>query len=113
MVVANDTRVFPARLIGRRDPSGGAVECFARAREHHRLAGAVHPGQKLKPGTHMRFEDEARAPGVRIGAEVLERRFFGRRLVRLEFEGAANLDAAAARCSGAHAPAALHQARGH
>ncbi|HYN09326.1 MAG TPA: tRNA preQ1(34) S-adenosylmethionine ribosyltransferase-isomerase QueA [Vicinamibacterales bacterium] len=28
LMVANDTRVFPARLLGRRDPSGGAVECL-------------------------------------------------------------------------------------
>jgi len=95
VVVANDTRVFPARLIGRRDPSGGAVECFLLERENGTdWQALVHPGQKLKPGTHMRFEDDARAPGVRIRAEVRERRFFGRRLVRLECEGAADLDAA-------------------
>ena len=95
VVVANDTRVCPARLIGRRDPSGGAVECLLLERENGTdWQALVHPGQKLKPGTHMRFEDEARAPGVRIRAEVLERRFFGRRLVRLESEGAADLDAA-------------------
>src|SRR5260370_29943499 len=28
LLVVNDTRVFPARLLGRRDPSGGAVECL-------------------------------------------------------------------------------------
>ena len=28
LIVANDTRVFPARLLGRRDPSGGSVECL-------------------------------------------------------------------------------------
>ena len=28
LVVVNDTRVFPARLIGRRVPSGGVVECL-------------------------------------------------------------------------------------
>jgi S-adenosylmethionine:tRNA ribosyltransferase-isomerase len=28
LMVANDTLVFPARLLGRRDPSGGAVECL-------------------------------------------------------------------------------------
>src|SRR5215510_1349782 len=28
LVVVNNTRVFPARLIGRRVPSGGAVECL-------------------------------------------------------------------------------------
>ena len=28
LIVANDTRVFPARLLGRRVPSGGEVECL-------------------------------------------------------------------------------------
>src|SRR6185436_15566084 len=28
VLVINNTRVFPARLIGRRVPSGGAVECL-------------------------------------------------------------------------------------
>src|SRR3954466_16015304 len=28
LVVVNNTKVFPARLLGRRDPSGGAVECL-------------------------------------------------------------------------------------
>jgi S-adenosylmethionine:tRNA ribosyltransferase-isomerase len=28
LVVVNNTRVFPARLLGRRAPSGGAVECL-------------------------------------------------------------------------------------
>src|SRR4051812_31140627 len=28
LLVANNTRVFPARLLGRRVPSGGAVECL-------------------------------------------------------------------------------------
>src|SRR5262245_58266825 len=76
LVVANDTRVFPARLIGRRDPSGGAAECLllepAGAGEWWAL---VHPGQKLKPGARLVFEDATRAPGVRLDAEVLEQRF--------------------------------------
>ena len=95
LVVANDTRVFPARLIGRRDPSGGAVECLLLERETPLAWQAlVHPGQKLKPGTRMLFEDAARAPGVRIRGEIVERRFFGRRLVRFVAEGAADLDEA-------------------
>ena len=28
LLVVNDTRVFPARLLGHRVPSGGAVECL-------------------------------------------------------------------------------------
>src|SRR5580698_3503906 len=55
LVVVNNTRVFPARLIGRRVPSGGAVECLLiGVRRDPRLTPAlwealVHPGQKLKP----------------------------------------------------------------
>src|SRR5436190_696778 len=88
-VVANDTRVFPARLIGRRDPSGGRVECFLLAREHgNDWSALVHPGQKLKVGTRMAFEDAVRAPGVRITGEILAQQYFGRRVVRLEAFGA-------------------------
>src|SRR5262245_34373039 len=31
VLVVNNTRVFPARLLGRRVPSGGAVECLLMA----------------------------------------------------------------------------------
>jgi S-adenosylmethionine:tRNA ribosyltransferase-isomerase len=95
LLVANDTRVYPARLLGRRDPSGGAVECLLI--EHvggDEWQALVHPGQKLKPGARIVFEDPARAPGVRLSAEILERRFHGRRLIRLEADGAADVHAA-------------------
>ncbi len=39
----------------------------------------VHPGQKLKPGAHMRFEGD----GIRLHGEVLARHFQGRRTIRL------------------------------
>src|SRR5215471_13350929 len=50
VVVVNNTRVFPARLIGRRVPSGGAVECLLISRlgtEDGRSLweALVHPGQ--------------------------------------------------------------------
>ena len=95
LLVANDSRVFPARLIGRRDPSGGRVECLLLERvaetDWHAL---VHPGQKLKAGARVIFEDPDRAPGIRIDGEILAREFFGRRLVRFQVEGATSLDAA-------------------
>lgn len=85
LLVVNNTRVFPARLLGRRDPSGGAVECLLVTRlESADANGAelwealVHPGQKLKPGTRAVFDGS-----TPIHAEILERRFFGRRVVRL------------------------------
>ena len=88
LLVANDTRVFPARLIGRRVPSGGAVECLLLAEDRgsgveDRDAGIwealMHPGQKLKAGARVVFE----GPDVRLHGEVLERLFFGRRRIRL------------------------------
>ena len=39
----------------------------------------MHPGQKLKPGARVVFEGD----GVAIEGEVLERRFHGRRTIRL------------------------------
>lgn len=97
LLVVNDTLVFPARLTGHRDPSGGAVECFLLGRDETEDGvwfALVHPGQKLKPGARFIVEDAARAPGVVIRGEVLERLFHGRRRVRLQQEGAATLDAA-------------------
>jgi S-adenosylmethionine:tRNA ribosyltransferase-isomerase len=89
LLVANDSRVFPARLLGRRDPSGGAVECLLLARERaDDWRALVHPGQKLKSGARVVFEDAIRAPGVHLTGEILERRFFGQRLVRFTAAGA-------------------------
>jgi S-adenosylmethionine:tRNA ribosyltransferase-isomerase len=114
VLVVNNTRVIAARLLGRRSPSGGVVEClllgttqpeasdnplkdelehsgYARAPGATvRLAEAlVHPGQKLKPGSLMRFEGEA---GVLVG-EIISRHFHGRRTIRLWVEGGGDVDA--------------------
>jgi S-adenosylmethionine:tRNA ribosyltransferase-isomerase len=85
LLVVNNTLVFPARLLGHRDPSGGAVECLLVTRlEAADASGAelwealVHPGQKLKPGARAVFEGP-----TTVHAEMLERRFFGRRIVKL------------------------------
>jgi S-adenosylmethionine:tRNA ribosyltransferase-isomerase len=95
LLVANDTQVFPARLLGHRVPSGGAVECLllrGEAGSAQPSAGSdaraeiwealMHPGQKLKAGARVLFEGE----GTRLHGEVLERLFFGRRRVRLTVE---------------------------
>jgi len=80
LLVVNNTKVFPARLLGRRVPSGGAVECLLVAPlDGDRWEALVHPGQKLKPGARARFERNDRV----VDAEILERRFYGRRVVRL------------------------------
>jgi S-adenosylmethionine:tRNA ribosyltransferase-isomerase len=84
LLVVNDTRVFPARLLGRRDPSGGAVECLLLGRlDADRWDALVHPGHKLRPGERVVFE----GPAARLRAEVLERKYYGRRVIRLWTEG--------------------------
>ena len=106
LLVANDTRVFPARLLGHRVPSGGAVECLLLARSptpdprSQEWTALVHPGQKLKPGALVRFEHSAglsrASPSESRGilmAEILERQFFGRRRIRLWSENGADVDA--------------------
>jgi S-adenosylmethionine:tRNA ribosyltransferase-isomerase len=80
LVVLNDTRVIPARLVGRRVPSGGQVECLLLQQVDESAWDAlVHPGQKLKPGSRMRFERASRT----LDGEVVARSSFGRRTVRL------------------------------
>jgi len=73
LLVVNDTRVYPARLLGRREPSGGRVEVFLLERlGPDRFDALVHPGQKLKPGAlvlrppHDPLRDRG-SPGPRPG----------------------------------------------
>ena len=89
LLVLNDTRVFPARLLGRRVPSGGAVECLLLARlDEERWEALVHPGQKLRPGGRVVFERGGRA----LQGEVLERKFYGRRVIRLRADTGQGID---------------------
>jgi S-adenosylmethionine:tRNA ribosyltransferase-isomerase len=80
LLVLNDTRVFPARLLGRRVPSGGAVECLLLAR---RSGGdweaLMNPGRKLKPGARVVFE----RAGHRLDGEVLSHQVRGHRAIQL------------------------------
>ena len=85
LLVVNDTRVYPARLLGHRVPSGGEVECLLLSRlDDERWEALVHPGQKLKERTRAVFK----GAGYRLELEVLARRFQGRRTVRLTATGA-------------------------
>lgn len=89
LLVVNDTKVFPARLLGRRDPSGGAVECLLVKRlSEDRWEALMHPGQKLHPGALIVFE----AHGVRLRGEVLAHHFHGRRTVRLWRDDGGDVD---------------------
>ena len=97
LLVVNDTRVFPARLLGARVPSGGAVECLLLAnledkgRAHAsegRWDALVHPGQKLQPGAQMIFRGTRHV----LHGEVLERHFHGRRTIRLWSDSGSSIE---------------------
>ena len=70
VLVLNDTRVFPARLLGRRLPGGGRLECLLVERLTAQTVGPavpspavdgdmwdalVHPGQRLRVGQPVRL----------------------------------------------------------
>jgi S-adenosylmethionine:tRNA ribosyltransferase-isomerase len=77
VVVVNNTRVFPARLIGQRDPSGGRVEVLlVRELELATWEALVRPAQRLKDGALLRFGDS------NLRAEVLGRSEKGLLLIK-------------------------------
>ena len=89
LIVINDTRVIPARLLGQRVPTGGAVECLLLSRlEGDRWDVLMHPGQKLREGSRVVFT----GGGFRLHGEVLARRFHGRRTVSLWTDDGVSVD---------------------
>ena len=80
LLVANDTRVIPARLRGRREHTGGKVELLLlRPRNGHTWEALVRPSQRLKPGTRVLLPDNSAggADSIEIGEVTAD----GRRLV--------------------------------
>lgn len=81
-LVLNDSRVLPARLIGHREPGGGAVEVLLLIdRGNKTWECLVRPGRKMKPGTRLSFGNGE------LTAEVTEELPGGNRLVRFDYEG--------------------------
>ncbi|MCA1626649.1 MAG: tRNA preQ1(34) S-adenosylmethionine ribosyltransferase-isomerase QueA, partial [Acidobacteria bacterium] len=82
VLVVNNTRVFPARLVGRRESSGGQVELFLMEELEPLVWEALaRPARRLQAGARVIFGDR------RLRAEVVEVRDEGRRVVRFECAG--------------------------
>jgi S-adenosylmethionine:tRNA ribosyltransferase-isomerase len=65
LLVANNSRVIPARLRGIRLPGGGAVELLLLREEAGTWSALGRPAGKLKPGTELRFpERDSSAPAA-------------------------------------------------
>ncbi len=112
LLVLNDTRVFPARLIGHRVPSGGAVEClllrqlptpnFQTPSPNFQLPYVSNPERRfpspesrapspenwealMHPGQKLKPGARVVFEGanLRLHGEILARHFQGRRTIRL------------------------------
>jgi S-adenosylmethionine:tRNA ribosyltransferase-isomerase len=82
VLVINNTRVFPARLVGRRYPSGGRVEVLlVRQREPSVWEALVKPGARLAQGARVTFGDS------RLRADMLDAPGNGLRQLRFEYDG--------------------------
>ena len=80
LVVFNNSRVFPARLFGKRETGAGKIEVLlARqfSREPNEWEALVRPGRKIGVGERMVFGDQNE-----LCAEVVTRGEFGERRIR-------------------------------
>lgn len=81
-LVMNDSRVLPARLLGKRMPTGGAVEVLLLTdRGNKTWECLVKPGRKLHEGAQISFGDGA------LTAEVTQVLESGNRLVQFHYDG--------------------------
>lgn len=82
VMVVNDTRVIPARLLGEKEETNVPVEILLLKRLEKDLWEAlVRPGRRLAPGTWCSFGD-----GL-LRAEIVDRAPEGARLVRFHYQG--------------------------
>ena len=80
VLIFNDTRVIPARLIGRKS-TGARVEIFLLRRlDAVTWETLVKPGRKIVEGTEIFFGDE-------LSCKVVGRTDFGGRVVEFKFDG--------------------------
>jgi S-adenosylmethionine:tRNA ribosyltransferase-isomerase len=94
LLIANQSRVIPARLLGQRLETGGAVEILLLAErpdlgpDHWETL--VRPGRRLREGTRIGFGDE-HSQDPMLQAEILHRTDAGGRIVRFWTGNASNI----------------------
>ena len=106
LIVVNDTRVIPARLVGKRLPGGGRSELLllapcedvtttGNAGAAHMWHAMMRPAKRLSPGTRLRFaESDAldALDAMTLEATVVTRAEGGRGTVRFDDDPAPILE---------------------
>ena len=82
-LVLNDSRVLPARLIGRRAGGGACEVLLLIDRGDKTWECLVRPGKKLRTGAKVTFGDGL----IKLSAEITGELEGGNRLVRFDYEG--------------------------
>lgn len=81
-LILNDSRVLPARLLGKRLPGGGACEVLLLIDRGEKVWECiVRPGKHLRTGAKLSFGEGE------LTAEVVDVLDDGNRLVRFDYEG--------------------------
>lgn len=100
LLVANESRVFPARIFGRKVPTGGKVEVLLlRPSANPADDGAdaatwealVSPGRRIPDGTRLAFGEPGEGP--ELEADVVARSELGGRILRFDRPPRTFLDA--------------------
>jgi S-adenosylmethionine:tRNA ribosyltransferase-isomerase len=86
LLIANDSRVIPARLFARKRPTGGRVELLLLNRRDERTWEVLVGGKRVRPGTQLELVDAASwLPETSpVTAEVVADLDGPRRLVRFD-----------------------------
>jgi S-adenosylmethionine:tRNA ribosyltransferase-isomerase len=87
LIVFNNTRVFPARLFGRREGAPGRIEVLLTrqlATDPNDWECLVRPGRKIGVGERLFFGDRDELQANELQAEVLTRAEFGERHLRFK-----------------------------
>lgn len=80
-LVVNETKVFPARLMGTKDKTDAQVEIFLlRELENNMWEVLVRPARKVRVGNRLRIGDD-------LECDVIDNTVSGGRVVRFFFDG--------------------------
>jgi S-adenosylmethionine:tRNA ribosyltransferase-isomerase len=83
LLVCNESRVIPARLFGRKVPTGGKVELLLTLKRDDTLWEALIRGRRVKVGGQVEFSGTGEGTPT-LRAEILERTLAGGRLIRFD-----------------------------